>query len=382
MKTAASPRAPAAPRVHLSAKELKEYSIGQAVRCAEQRALGFSAASCLELEVSGQIQRAADYSGRGEGIAFLYEGLAGVSGADGASGGYLTSPGLPAAWQSALSRGIAPRMGVNFHVGLRGRNELPLPSGESTPGMTWVDDSQGDGEAPEIAQQKINLMSLSPRVAAGYVDVSRQMRKNALYQVGGIDSMLRAEFSAAVSAAIDYALFAGVGGILEPLGILNDSDVELVTLGDNGASLTRSGLIDMLHALGAANAFDGLAFVSTNNVRTRMMRTIDSLTTGVAWTWGAPLGGADGSVLESVPAWVSAAVPDDLTKGSGTDLSGAILGRWSDAVVGIWGDAFELLVDPGALVKSGGLRVVCLVDVDAGARRKGSFVRCVDIATT
>jgi HK97 family phage major capsid protein len=378
MKSSTTTRAPTAPRVDLSARDRARYSLARAMEAAVTRAGGSTPENCLELDVSRALQRSPEYEGTGEGLAVPFEFLASVTGATGPSGGYLTSPGIPEPYRVALSRSIAARLGVEFFTGLIGRNELPLPSGESTPELTWINDSSGVADAPELAQHHVTLTSLSPRVCGAYTDVSRAMRKGA---PAVLDGVLAAEFRGAVSAAVDHALFNGGGAIVEPLGILNDPAVELVALGDNGAALTRSALVDMLHALGAASAFDGLHMITTNNVRTALMRTSESATDGMAWTWGPPLAGADGSVLQSVPAWVSAALPDDLTKGSGTDLSGAILGRWSDAVVAIWGSAFELLVDPGALVKSGGLRVVCLVDVDAGARRKGSFVRCVDIAT-
>lgn len=376
MRTSQLPRRLPAPRSPvLSSRELGRYSLARAIAAASERAAGRSWQSCFETEISSSLQAADDYSGAGSGLSVPFEAFAGVDTITGEGGGYGTAPGIPGPYAPALSRSIAARLGVEWFLDLRGRNELPLPAGDATPDLGWIN-PHGDGEAAE-GSLNTKVLALAPRSCGSWFDVSRAQLKN---DPAVLDRVVKAEAVNAVGAAIDYALLAGTGGIVEPFGLLHRPDVELVPIGTDGGPLTRAVLKAMLAAVGAANVVDGLALVTSNAVRSAALMARNDGTTGEGFLWGPPLGGADGSVLESVPAWVSPAIPEDLAKGSGTNLSGAVLGRWSDAAVGIWGRSVELLIDK--LYPSGGVRVVVILDVDAGPRHSGSFARVADVVTS
>lgn len=377
MTTKLAPRRLPAPRSGvLSSAELKRYSLGRAIEAAVERAAGRSWAPSFETEISSSLQASDGYAGAGSGLAVPLEAFAGVDTITGESGGYGTASGLPAPYRPALARSIAARLGVEWFVDLRGRDELPLPAGDATPDLGWLNERTGDGEAA-AATLNIKQLALAPRSCGMYFDLSRGQLKGA---PDVLERVVAAEAANAVAAAVDYALLAGTGGPVVPLGLLFREDVELISLGTNGGALSRAGLVQLLDAVGAANVQDGLAFVCTNAIRTALLKTPEDPSAGAGgFCWGPPVGGADGSVLEGVPAWVSATLPEDLTKAGGTELSGCILGRFSDAAVGIWGRSVELLVTK--LYPSGGLRVVVILDVDAGPRHAGAFARCVDAVT-
>lgn len=375
MRTYTTPRRFPAPRSGvLNSAELKRYDFARAIAAASERAAGRSWAPSFETEVSATLQADSDYAGAGAGLAVPLECFAGVDTITGPTGGYTTTPGIPGPYSAALARSLAARLEVEWFLDLKGKNELTLPAGDATPDLGWINPN-GDGEAA-AGTLNTKVLALAPRSCGTYFDISRAQLKN---DAAVLDKVVKAEAINAVGAAIDYALLAGTGGIVEPFGLLHRPDVELVAIGDNGGALTRDVLKRMLAAVGAASVVDGLALVTGNAVRSAALMTPNDAGAGGGFLWQAPLGGADGSVLESVPAWVSPAVPEDLSKGSGTNLSAAVLGRWSDAAVGVWGRSVELLIDK--LYPSGGVRVVVILDVDAGPRHSGSFARCVDIVT-
>jgi hypothetical protein len=77
---------------------------------------------------------------------------------------------------------------------------------------------------------------------------------------------------------------------------------------------------------------------------------------------------------------VTNAMPSNLTKGTGTNLSAAIFGNWADLVIGMWG-SLDLTVDTTTLGTSGAVRVIALQDVDIAVRNTESFATFADIIT-
>lgn len=375
MRTSQLPRRLPAPRSPvLSSRELGRYSLARAIAAAADRAAGRSWQSSFETEISSSLQASDEYSGAGSGLSVPFEAFAGVDVVTGESGGYGTTPGLPAPYATALQRSIAPRLGVQIFPGLKGRNELPLTVGGATPELGVIS-ANGDGEAAE-GSLTFKQTALAPHGIGSWFRVSRAQLKN---DAEVVNRVVAAEAVNAFGAIADYALFAGVGGRDEPLGLLHRSDVSCIAIGDSGGAMTRDVLKRMLAAVGAASVFDGLNFVTSNGARSAALMTPNDAGAGGGFLWGPPLGGADGSVLEAIPAWCSPAVPETLTKGSSTGLSGAVLGRWTDAAIAIWGGSAELLVDK--LYASGALRCVLIVDLDAGPLHAESFARVVDIVT-
>jgi hypothetical protein len=76
------------------------------------------------------------------------------------------------------------------------------------------------------------------------------------------------------------------------------------------------------------------------------------------------------------------AVPSNLTKGSGTNLSPLIFGNFNDLMIGEWGSV-EILVNPyGAGYNTGDVDIRVMQTIDVAFRRVVSFAAITDMITT
>ena len=69
---------------------------------------------------------------------------------------------------------------------------------------------------------------------------------------------------------------------------------------------------------------------------------------------------------------VSNNVPSNLSKGSGSNLSAIIYGRFSDVIVGTW-SGVEIDIDPYTDFAKGSVGVRALTSIDVGVRHGESF---------
>ena len=73
-------------------------------------------------------------------------------------------------------------------------------------------------------------------------------------------------------------------------------------------------------------------------------------------------------------------VPNNLTKGTGTNLSALIFGNWSDLLVGQWG-GIDLSVDEVPEAAKGNVKLVAHSEWDIAVRHAESFAAIKDIVT-
>ena len=88
----------------------------------------------------------------------------------------------------------------------------------------------------------------------------------------------------------------------------------------------------------------------------------------------------EGGMINGYNALVTNNVPSNLTKGTGTDLSGAVFGDFSNLMIGLWG-GIDLTVDPYTSSLNGGLIITALQDCDIAVRNLDAFTRIKDIIT-
>lgn len=242
-----------------------------------------------------------------------------------------------------------------------------LPKIGTGAAAAWI----GEGVDLTVSSPTMPGVELQHRTVGAMVDLSRQLVKAG----PGVDGLAVEDLAGALAAQVDRVVFDGAGSATEPLGLARNAGVPSIPLGANGAALAFSNLVEAERMLGNANAeaaAGALAFVATPNVRSLLRRTLD-----VA-TYGRPVW-RDGRVLDH-PAYATTGLPSNGTKGSGTNLSSAILGNFAGAVVALFG-AVDLRLNP---YRQNGmvLRVAAYQDADAAARREEMFVRFTDIVTT
>ena len=131
-------------------------------------------------------------------------------------------------------------------------------------------------------------------------------------------------------------------------------------------------MIDLETNVATANADVGaMGYLTNARVRGRLKST-SKVTgqNGFIWENGT-------TPINGYSAAVTNAVPSNLTRGTGTNLSAIIFGNFSDLVIGMWG-TLDLTVDPYTSSTTGAVRLIALQEVDVAVRHVESFATMVD----
>lgn len=252
---------------------------------------------------------------------------------------------------------------------------VAIPRMTSGTAIQWV----AENVAPTEGAPTWDQVTMSPKTAAGFVDIGRRL---VLQTGGSVQNMIANDLRAGVATAIDAAALAGTGASNQPRGILNTSGVGAVAGGTNGAAPTYDNAVDLEAAVANQNTMlERPAYVTNSRVRAKLQKTqMFGGTNGVP-VWKSSDVGADR--LNGRPAYVSNNVPNNLTKGTSTGVCSAIVyGNWLDLVIGLWGSGVTLMVDPYTNSTTGGVRIVVLVDCDVAVRYATSFSAMLDALTT
>lgn len=261
------------------------------------------------------------------------------------------------------ARMLMSRLGATVLTDMVGAFELPKKTAGS--GAYWVTEGSDITESsPTVGQ-----VPFAPSTVGAFVDITRKLLKQSSRDA---EMLMRQDMTDTIQVELDRVGFNGSGSGAEPEGILQNSDVPTVAIGDDGGAMTWAKIVEMETAVSVANADIGtLAYVTSGQGRGHL-----KITPKVA---GQPvmLWNADG--VNGYPAFSSQQFPADLDKGEadGT-LTAAIFGNFADVVYALWG-AIDVNVDTATLSKSGGVRLVLLADADVQLRRAESFSKCVDI---
>lgn len=233
---------------------------------------------------------------------------------------------------------------------------------------------------PEVGEldktnTKFAADEFTPKRLGTYVVESKQFLNQTSMSV---EQKIRQEILYSIAEGVDAAAVTGSGASNEPSGILKlatDGDIDVVALGANGAALTRGNLITAETTL------------ANNNILGRNFGwLLNSLTRGKLKDTPVATG-SDKFIMESngtlmeYPVQMSNVVPANLTKGTGTDLSAAIFGEWSQLYIGQWG-GIDLIVDPYTLATAGQVKIVAQGFFNVYVRQPKAFVVFNDIITT
>ena len=296
----------------------------------------------------------------------------------GGSGGNLVETQLLASSFIEMLRNQAQvmQLGATFLTGLVGNVDIPRRATSST--TYWV------GESGNVTNSTGTLekISLTPRTVGS---LSTFTRKMILQSSPEIEMIIRKEFVENIALAIDLAALSGLGSSNQPLGIFNTSGIGSVVGGTNGGQVTIDMLMDMAAAVANANA-TGKSMGYLVNSKTQAALSKQKATGSGEYLWAR--GGEMTSVAERLvdringnPILVSNQLPNNGTKGTGTNLSSLIYGNWSDLLIGEWG-ALEILVNPYSPgFANGDVDIRVLQSVDIGVRHAASFAVVTDAIT-
>lgn len=265
------------------------------------------------------------------------------------------------------------RLGVTVINGLQGKFAIPRAAGNTS---YWP----GEGTAPTAGANTLDQVLFSDKTIGAYQDVTRTfMNQTSL----SVEQFLTDQLVRSIAAGVGTAMLNGTGGTNTPLGILNNTAVQYMSLLGNSTSGTGALPVNLTgSALTWAGAVKMETLVANGNV------IIDSgayvLSSGgmgqaktVAKASNAPMFIAEDGEINGYGAYASNGLPN--TNGTNSNSSNAIFGNWRDAVIGLW-SGIDITVDPYALSTTGGLRIIGLQSVDFQVRHPESFSKLIGIA--
>ena len=354
--------------IGLTDKEVRQFSIVRALHALanpmDQRA---RSAAAFEFEASTAAAQKQGREARGIMLPYDVARASDLVKGTAAKGGNLVATELLSGSFIDILRNamVLTGMGVPTLSGLVGDIAIPKQTGAAT--AYWVAE---DG-APTHSGQTVGQVAMSPKTLGAFTDISRKLLLQSSIDV---ESMVQRDLAMVLALAIQQAAINGSGASNQPKGVMTFVNPTVVG-GANGAAPTWDHIVGLETAVSVANADIGtLSYLTNAKVRGKLKTTSKvSGQNGFIWENGAtPLNGYGCAVTN--------AMPSNLTKGTGTNLSSAIFGNWADMVIGMWG-SLDLTVDTVTLGTTGAVRVIALQDVDIALRNNESFATFADILT-
>ena len=220
--------------------------------------------------------------------------------------------------------------------------------------------------AANLSSPTLDKITLSPQRVPVAVQYSRQLLAQTSLSV---EAMLRNDMAYQLAALIDAA---GIAKILS-----NPSVANIASGGANGLAPALLTIVGMETAVAIQNAADGQLGYLVNPSTRGKLKTTQKF--GGSAT-GAPLWDQGDTPLNGYRAGVSTQITNAGIKGTGTGLSSAIFGNFSDLLYGQWGGV-EMLVNPYTYSSTGLVQIDAWTFFDTQVRRAESFAILTDIAT-
>lgn len=259
---------------------------------------------------------------------------------------------------------LAARLGVNFIDNLTGNLNIVTGGADAA----WV----AEDVAATKAKPAYAKMTLSPK----RLQVLQGVTYDLIHQNSkSVDALIMADMVKAHAAALDAAIFAGSGSSGQPTGVLGRAG-NTVSIDGTGGPITYAKLVEMEQMVGEDNGLldETLAYVSNAKVMGKL-KTIPQVQ-GYPWYL------LNEGKVNGYPFFMSNALPSNLTKSTGSNLSAAIFGPFSQVICGTWGGGLQFIIDPYTAKASGVLEVTAIAYHDVAVRHADAFAKIVDIATT
>lgn len=262
------------------------------------------------------------------------------------------------------------KAGATVYDQLEGNLDLPLIVDGADP------DHKAENATAGETSPTTDMLSLSPKRLPTFIDVSNQLLMQGSDKA--LSDTIERHLRAKLYAIMERMFLNGSGASSQPRGILQTSGIGAEALGTDGAVPTYAALCNLIREVSVDNALgNGTASFAINSKVAAKLKTIAKLASTDSMTLiddRAP------GLLAGYPYFESNAVPSDLTKGTGEDLSAVIFANWVDFIIGQW-SGVEILVDPYTKRAEGYTRIHAAVYYDAGCVRPQSFAAITDAIT-
>ena len=352
--------------VGLNQKEKGEYSLIRAVNAAST---GDWSKAGYERELSEDIAQRTGKEARGFYMpSDLNWGQRDQTVSPTSAGGFLVGTDhLADQFISALyAKLTVGELGARVMTGLKGNVAIPKLSAETT-NTAFV----AEGGAPTEGAATFAQVTMTPKTLASYVDCSRKLM---LQSDPSVEAVLRNDIISQFARKIDSVAING-GGSNEPSGIIPGvPSGNVVAMGTNGLAPTYAKIVELIKAVDVSNAMGGNPSFLTNPKVVAALRTIAKQS-----------GGAEGNFIMEAASDIlgyniasTTLVPSNLAKGTGSNLSAAIFGDFTNVMLGFW-SGVDVVVDTSSLSTSGGTRLAFFQDLDVGIRHGEGFSVIKDI---
>ena len=226
--------------------------------------------------------------------------------------------------EALRNRTVVGELGATMLPGLVGDVAIPKRTGDNS--VTWFGADNSDAISESTGT--IGQVTMSPKTVGAYTKFSHLMR---LQSTPEIEQVIRNGFVSILANAIDEAALNGSGSSSQPTGILNTSGIGSVAGGTNGLAPTLDHVIDLKKAVSIDNADTANAAYVTN---AKVEAVLSKLKDGNSAYHLSPYAGEIGrQQIASRRFEVSNAIPSNLSKGSGSNLSAIIYGNFRDLYV-------------------------------------------------
>ena len=265
--------------------------------------------------------------------------------------------------EALRNRTVVGELGATMLPGLVGDVAIPKRTGDNS--VTWFGADNSDAISESTGT--IGQVTMSPKTVGAYTKFSHLMR---LQSTPEIEQVIRSGFVSILANAIDEAALNGSGSSSQPTGILNTSGIGSVAGGTNGLAPTLDHVIDLKKAVSIDNADTANAAYVTNS---KVEAVLSKLKDGNSAYHLSPYAGEIGKQqIASRRFEVTNAIPSNLSKGSGSNLSAILYGNFRDLYIGMWG-ALEILVDPYSDFSKGTTAVRAIQSIDINVAHAESF---------
>lgn len=256
------------------------------------------------------------------------------------------------------------------------RGSVQLPTQTAATPVAWVAEGSNYGSFTNLT---LGSVTFTPHTCLANTGISYQMSK---LDAPGFEEWLFTELAKGIAVAIDAAAI-GTGATNSPSGILQNGSVGSYTFAadaGNGGAPAYADLVGMeallANALGDYPPDSRVGWVTSPNGRSKLRRTDSSTGNAGQWCWDRNF-----NTVLGYPAMTTTNVPNNATKGSGTNLTSLILGNFQDCVVNLF-SSVDILVNPFTLSSSGYIQLSAYQEADVQITRAGGFVVAKAMVTT
>lgn len=306
-----------------------------------------------------------------EGSGSERRDLTATGGSSGSEGGVMVQTSVGPLINRLRARLMVMQMGATSLNGLKGDIDFPVFAANDA--ATEKTEIAAAAESSPTFTSK----SMSPNRLPVFAEYSRQLLMQAENE--SVEALIRDDLAYQIAKVMDLRAINGSGTAPQPEGILNTTGIGDVAGGTNGLAPTWGHIVDLETALAVDDAdVESLGYLTNPNVRGKLKKTFVDSSSNAERVWDIR---SPGLPLNGYNAGVSTQVPNDLTKGTGTDLSAIIFGNWRDLLLGQWG-GIEFLVNPYSRDTEGLIRLNAWTFYDVLIRRAQSFAAMKDAITT